>query len=98
MYNRSYPLAINYGRIAWVLGHEIGHGLDNDGVHWAFNGSYIKDSLLDEQSRKGFASMSRCLIEEYDQFVFNASGSVYHVNGRQTLGENIADNGGERSE
>ena len=25
MYNRSYPLAVNYGRIAWVLGHEIGH-------------------------------------------------------------------------
>ncbi len=105
-FNASYPKTYNYGHIGWVMGHELGHGFDNNGnhgrsrlricagVYWGPNGAYINTTWIDPTSKQGFDKMAACVVDEYNKYCLQLENQTYCVNGNQTLPENIADNGG----
>ncbi len=81
--------AINYGAMGAVIGHEITHGFDDQGRKYDANGN-IKDWWTREDGEK-FQLMANKLIDQYSSY---ASIDTFHVDGKLTLGENIADLGG----
>ena len=81
--------AVNYGAIGAVIGHEITHGFDDQGSHFDAQGA-LRDWWTDED-RSEFDRRAAVLVEQFDGF---AVADDLHVNGRLTLGENIADLGG----
>ncbi|OZJ04605.1 hypothetical protein BZG36_02056 [Bifiguratus adelaidae] len=89
------PEYLNYGGIGVVVGHELTHGFDNTGRQYDPYGK-LTQWWTDETVAK-FESLAQCFIDEYSNFtISNPSGGVEHVNGKLTLGENLADNGGLR--
>ncbi|MDD4866406.1 MAG: M13 family metallopeptidase [Mycobacterium sp.] len=85
--------AANYGGIGAVIGHEIGHGFDDQGAKYDGDGNLV-DWWTDED-RTEFAARTKALIEQYDAYTPRAlEGGGYHVNGAFTVGENIGDLGG----
>lgn len=81
--------AVNYGAIGVVIGHEMTHGFDDQGRHFDKEGN-MRDWWKKEDADE-FNARTERLVEQYDAFV--AIGDV-HINGKLTLGENIADFGG----
>jgi putative endopeptidase len=81
--------AVNYGSIGSVIGHEITHGFDDQGSKYDEKGN-LKDWWTAED-RKRFEEKAGILVSQYDQYEV-ADG--VKVNGKLTLGENIADLGG----
>jgi putative endopeptidase len=94
-YDRSKDDAVNYGHIGAVIGHELTHGFDDEGRKFDAHGN-LDDWWTPEDLNK-FVARTDCLADEYSSFTAveekNPADSV-HVNGRLTLGENTADNGG----
>ena len=84
--------AANYGGIGAVIGHEIGHGFDDQGAKYDGDGNLI-DWWTDED-RAEFGARTKALIEQYDGFTPRALENGQHVNGAFTVGENIGDLGG----
>lgn len=82
---------VNFGGIGAVIGHELTHGFDDQGRQFDKEGN-LKDWWTAEDA-KAFEQRAQCLVDEYSSFV--AVDDV-HVNGKLTLGENTADNGGLR--
>jgi putative endopeptidase len=82
---------VNFGGIGAVIGHELTHGFDDEGRQFDKEGN-LKDWWTPEDA-KAFEERAQCLVDEYNGFV--AVDDV-HVNGKLTLGENTADNGGLR--
>ncbi len=81
--------AVNYGAIGGVIGHEIGHGFDDQGS--TFDGDGVLRDWWTEDDKKEFKNRTNALIAQYDAFqVFDD----LNVNGEFTLGENIGDLGG----
>jgi putative endopeptidase len=83
--------AVNYGAVGMVVGHELTHGFDDQGRQFDAEGN-LKDWWTPEDAKE-FEKRAQCFIDEYSSFV--ATGTV-HLNGKLTLGENTADNGGMR--
>jgi putative endopeptidase len=83
--------AVNYGAIGAVIGHEMTHGFDDQGREFDGNGD-LKDWWTPTDA-KAFEERAKCLTDEYSSFT--ATDDV-KVNGKLTLGENTADNGGLR--
>lgn len=83
--------ALNYGAIGVIIGHEMTHGFDDQGRQFDKNGN-LNDWWTEEDSNK-FNALADKLVERFDA-VEVAPG--VHANGRYTLGENIADQGGLR--
>uniref|UniRef100_A0AAX7V5V0 Endothelin-converting enzyme 1 n=1 Tax=Astatotilapia calliptera TaxID=8154 RepID=A0AAX7V5V0_ASTCA len=87
-YSRSWPKALNFGGIGVVMGHELTHAFDDQGRE------YDKDGNLrpwwKNSSVEAFKTQTQCMVEQYGNYSINQES----LNGRQTLGENIADNGG----
>jgi putative endopeptidase len=81
----------NFGGIGAVIGHELTHGFDDQGRQFDAKGN-LQDWWTAQDS-KAFDERAQCFVDEYDGFV--AIDDV-RVNGKLTLGENIADNGGLR--
>ncbi|MBS2005698.1 MAG: M13 family metallopeptidase [Cyanobacteria bacterium SZAS TMP-1] len=81
--------AVNYGGIGAVIGHEITHGYDDEGRHYDADGNLVE--WWTEKDTKEFDSRANKVVEEYN--AFEALPGL-HVNGKLTLGENIADLGG----
>jgi predicted metalloendopeptidase len=81
--------AVNYGGIGTVIAHEITHGFDDSGSRFDASGAF-RDWWTPED-REHFTSLADRLVAQFDDYV--AIDDV-HVNGRLTLGENIADLGG----
>lgn len=81
--------AINYGGAAAVIGHELTHGFDDQGRQFAANGN-LKDWWTKTDAEK-FKTLAQKVVNQYDSFTVNDS---IHVNGKLTLGENLADLGG----
>jgi putative endopeptidase len=88
-YDPKADLAVNYGHIGVVIGHELTHGFDDQGRKFDAIGN-LTDWWTPEDKAK-FQTKTSCLVNEYGSFV--AVDDV-HVNGKLTLGENTADNGG----
>ena len=83
--------AVNYGGIGAVIGHEIGHGFDDQGSRYDGDGNLI--DWWTEKDRKEFEARTALLIDQYNQLSPTAAPDV-KVNGEFTLGENIGDLGG----
>ncbi|HMO10389.1 MAG TPA: M13-type metalloendopeptidase, partial [Actinotalea sp.] len=84
--------AANYGGIGAVIGHEIGHGFDDQGSR--FDGTGALHDWGTEQDRAEFETRTRALIDQYSAFSPAQLGGSHHVNGALTIGENIGDLGG----
>jgi putative endopeptidase len=88
--------AANYGGIGAVIGHEIGHGFDDQGSKYDGDGNLV--NWWTDADRTEFGLRTKALIEQYDAFVprslqGDAAGAP-HVQGAFTVGENIGDLGG----
>ena len=83
--------AANYGGIGAVIGHEIGHGFDDQGSKYDGDGNLV--NWWSDQDRSEFEQRTKKLIEQYDQLSPAAAPDV-KVNGALTIGENIGDLGG----
>ncbi|MEO6537401.1 MAG: M13 family metallopeptidase [Ferruginibacter sp.] len=81
--------ALNYGGIAAVIGHEISHGFDDQGRQFDGDGN-LKDWWTKSDADE-FKKRTDRIVEQYNAFTIL---DTIHVNGRLTLGENIADLGG----
>jgi len=84
--------AANYGGIGAVIGHEIGHGFDDQGAKYDGDGNLV--DWWTDADRSEFGSRTTALIAQYDDFVPRSLSDGYHVNGAFTVGENIGDLGG----
>ena len=83
--------AVNYGGIGAVIGHEIGHGFDDQGSQ--FDGSGALRNWWTEDDRTAFEALTAKLVAQYDALSPYAAPD-HKVNGKLTLGENIGDLGG----
>ncbi|EME16671.1 M13 family metallopeptidase [Rhodococcus triatomae] len=83
--------AANYGGIGAVIGHEIGHGFDDQGAKYDGDGNMI-DWWTDDD-RTEFGKRTKALVEQYNEFEPKALPG-HKVNGEFTIGENIGDLGG----
>jgi putative endopeptidase len=84
--------AANYGGIGAVIGHEIGHGFDDQGSRFDGDGS-LRDWWTDAD-RAAFEERTSVLIEQYSALVPRGLPEENKVNGALTIGENIGDLGG----
>jgi putative endopeptidase len=84
--------AANYGGIGAVIGHEIGHGFDDQGAKYDGDGNLV--DWWTDADRAEFGTRTKALIEQYDAFSPKDLSSDHHVNGAFTVGENIGDLGG----
>jgi putative endopeptidase len=80
--------AVNYGGIGAVIGHEIGHGFDDQGSQ--FDGGGALRNWWTDEDRQAFEQLTAKLVAQYDALSPYAAPG-HNVNGRLTLGENIGD-------
>jgi len=90
-YDNKADDAMNFGGIGAVIGHELTHGFDDEGSQFDAQGNL--QNWWTEQDKKEFDSRTSCVADQYSGYT--AIDDV-KVNGRLTLGENTADNGGIR--
>lgn len=87
-YHVQYPHALNFGALGFVVGHELTHGFDVNGAMFDKNGNlanwWSKKSLIN------FIEREKCFVDEYSKFKVQG----HPLDGKKTLGENTADNGG----
>ena len=88
-FDKNADDAVNFGGIGVVIGHELTHGFDDQGSKYAADGNLT--NWWTDADRTEFDKRTTCVADEYSSFV--AVDDV-HLNGRLTLGENTADNGG----
>ncbi|CAL8098918.1 unnamed protein product [Calicophoron daubneyi] len=88
VYNYNHPMSVNFGGIGMVVGHEITHAFDQYGSKRDSEGNLRQ--WWSNKTREAFELNSQCMIDQYSNYsILNTS-----LNGKMTLGENIADNGG----
>ncbi|KAM7044112.1 neprilysin [Acridotheres tristis] len=92
-FSASQPKSLNYGGIGMVIGHEITHGFDDNGRNFNDNGDLV--DWWSEASARNFKELSQCIVYQYGNFSWDLAGGQ-NLSGINTLGENIADNGGVR--
>ncbi|CAN5247090.1 M13 family metallopeptidase [soil metagenome] len=90
-FEESRDAAANYGAIGAVIGHEIGHGFDDQGSKFDGDGRLTDWWTADD--REAFEALTGSLIEQYNALA-PAQVPDHHVNGALTIGENIGDLGG----
>ncbi|MDG2454503.1 MAG: M13 family metallopeptidase [Bacteroidia bacterium] len=88
-FHKDFDHAINYGGIGAVIGHEFSHGFDDQGSKFDWDGNL--NSWWTDEDRSKFDELAQKLGEQYDGY--SPVDSMY-VNGKMTMGENIADLGG----
>ncbi|WP_019137601.1 M13 family metallopeptidase [Cellulomonas massiliensis] len=84
--------AVNYGGIGAVIGHEIGHGFDDQGSK--YDGEGRLEDWWTPEDRAEFEARTKALIAQYEAYSPAQLGGTHHVNGALTIGENIGDLGG----
>uniref|UniRef100_A0A8C5RQ17 Neprilysin n=1 Tax=Laticauda laticaudata TaxID=8630 RepID=A0A8C5RQ17_LATLA len=92
-FSASQPKSLNFGGIGMVIGHEITHGFDDNGRNFNAEGDLI--DWWSQESANNFKSQSQCMIYQYGNFSWDLAAGQ-NLSGINTLGENIADNGGIR--
>ena len=90
-YQKGISAAVNYGAIGAVIGHELTHGFDDQGRQFDAKGNL--NDWWTAVDGKAFDTRAQCLVDEYAGFDLPTG---VHMNGKLTLGENTADNGGVR--
>ncbi|KAF5863212.1 hypothetical protein ETB97_010440 [Aspergillus alliaceus] len=93
-YGPSAPLYLAYGAFGAVSGHELSHAFDSTGRHYDETGNYT--DWWDDKTVEAFEQRAQCFVDQYSHFTApeQSTEEPLHVNGRLTLGENIADAGG----
>ncbi len=90
-YDKQIDDAVNYGAIGGVIGHELTHGFDDEGRQFDAKGN-LRDWWT-EADAKAFEQRAGCLADQYGGYT---AVDEIKLNGKLTLGENTADNGGLR--
>lgn len=93
----GWPRYLNYGAMGMVIGHEITHGFDDQGRQYDGTGSL--SPWWSDETIQAFSGKAQCFIDQYSNYsvpeLFPILGEEdSHLNGKNTQGENIADNGG----
>jgi putative endopeptidase len=95
-YDKKAADAMNYGAIGMVMGHELTHGFDDEGRQ--FDGDGNLSEWWTKKVNKEFEKRASCVVKQFDGYVALPDPAdpknELHVNGKLTLGENIADLGG----
>jgi putative endopeptidase len=91
-FDRAMDDAVNFGAIGSVIGHELTHGFDDQGRKFDPKGNF--SDWWTEADGKEFEKRASCVADQYSEYT--VAGGQVKVNGRLTLGENVADNGGVR--
>lgn len=91
-YAPGRPNFCKYGGIGVVIGHEITHGFDDQGAQYDAEGKL--NNWWSESTHNNFKLLTAAIVQQYSNIVDNTTG--LHLNGQNTQGENIADNGGVR--
>uniref|UniRef100_A0A8K9X5X3 Neprilysin n=1 Tax=Oncorhynchus mykiss TaxID=8022 RepID=A0A8K9X5X3_ONCMY len=92
-FGKGQTKSLNFGGIGMVIGHEITHGFDDNGRNYDKDGD-LKDWWT-PSSTQNFVNLSKCIVDQYGSFSWDLANGL-NLNGNNTLGENIADNGGIR--
>ncbi|XP_072320254.1 neprilysin-like isoform X2 [Eucyclogobius newberryi] len=92
-FSKGQTRSLNYGGIGMVIGHEITHGFDDNGRNYDKDGD-LKNWWTPDSTQR-FLDLSKCIVDQYGNFSWDLANGL-HLNGNNTLGENIADNGGIR--
>jgi len=90
LYDPKMDAAPNYGNTGGTIGHELTHGFDDEGSQFDAKGN-LKDWWTKEDREK-FDARTQCVDDQYSGYVVVDD---VHINGKLTLGENVADLGGE---
>jgi len=88
-FSESYDDALNYGAMGAVIGHELTHGFDDSGSQFDAKGNLA--NWWTDADRKEFERRAQIVVEQFSGYV---AIDDLHVNGKLTLGENLADLGG----
>merc|ERR1712168_1657734 len=95
-FQSGLPRYLNYGAMGMVIGHEITHGFDDHGRQ--YDGTGNLRPWWSEETLQGFLDRAQCFIDQYGNYTVpeleDILGEDAHLNGKNTQGENIADNGG----
>uniref|UniRef100_A0A915JR62 Peptidase M13 C-terminal domain-containing protein n=1 Tax=Romanomermis culicivorax TaxID=13658 RepID=A0A915JR62_ROMCU len=89
-YSEAYPWSMNFGGIGVVIGHEITHGFDDKGRQYDKEGNVRE--WWDNETVVMFEKKAQCIEDQYAKY--EVDQVKLKVNGKNTKGENIADNGG----
>ncbi|KAH9499342.1 18S rRNA pseudouridine methyltransferase [Bulinus truncatus] len=89
-FSKTYPKSLNFGGIGVVIGHEITHGFDDRGRQYDKFGNLIQ--WWSPNAVEKFKVKAQCIVEQYGNFTVKEVNAK--LNGVNTQGENIADNGG----
>lgn len=89
-FHRDRPRFMNYAAIGFVIGHEITHGFDDMGNQFDVDGNLRR--WWDNDTLQSYTERANCMIEQYSRFTDPEVN--LQLNGVNTQGENIADNGG----
>jgi endothelin-converting enzyme/putative endopeptidase len=89
MFGRTVPRAVNYGAIGMVMGHEVTHGFDDEGRQFDADGN-LRD-WWSQSVNTEFNRRAQCVVEQYTSYKPLPDANI---DGKLTLGENIADLGG----
>ncbi|KAK4446546.1 putative metalloendopeptidase [Podospora aff. communis PSN243] len=93
VFDVNVPAYVSYGAFGSVAGHELSHAFDSTGRHYDQYGNYT--DWWSNSTVKAFEERAQCFIDQYSNYtVPGPDKKPLHVNGRLTLGENIADAGG----
>ena len=93
------PIHSRHSSLWQVIGHEITHGFDDQGRQYDGTGSLVP--WWSQETIEGFTAKAQCFINQYNNYTVPELIPILgeedaHLNGKRTLGENIADNGGIR--
>ncbi|RWS07493.1 neprilysin-11-like isoform X2 [Dinothrombium tinctorium] len=91
-YTYKAPASINFGAIANTIGHEVIHAFDDEGKQYDKDGN-LKNWWTEETENK-YNGKAECFVDQYNRYRDSLTG--LNINGINTQGENIADNGGLR--
>ncbi|KAI8908534.1 hypothetical protein EDD86DRAFT_247697 [Gorgonomyces haynaldii] len=92
LFSSSNPEAMNFGSLGMIIGHEITHGFDSSGFRLDARG--VKREWMSSASRNEFMQRTQCFLDQYSEAQVKLStGEEFHPK-PQTIGENMADNGG----
>ena len=86
---RFLTMASNFGSIGVVIGHEISHGFDDQGSKFDYNGKF--KSWWSDSVKHKYNIICDTIVKQYNKYKIDIDNQNYNINGKLTLGENIAD-------
>ncbi|MFQ6324638.1 M13 family metallopeptidase [Nocardia sp. CWNU-33] len=88
-FDKDATAAVNYGAVGATIGHEIGHGFDDQGAKYDADGN--RRDWWTPEDLAAFEAKTKQLIDQYNPLVPEGLDPKYHVDGALTVGENLAD-------